>query len=127
MQPSMKRPYYYIINIEDPTKNTTFTDENRKGITESGKEQRYGNSTKPIMQIKCGSAKLDAVYVDYLRAPQYLSSEQGQLDDMVDNTQVIEFPDYVIYEIINEIVNIVMENGSNPRVQTHAAVSQSIA
>ena len=46
---------------------------------------------------------------------------------MVDNTQVIEFPDYVIYEIINEIVNIVMENRSNPRVQTHAAVSQSIA
>ena len=70
---------------------------------------------------------MDAVYVDYLRAPQYLSIEQEQLDDIVDNTQVIEFPDYVIYEIINEIVNIVMENGSNPRVQTHAAVSQSIA
>lgn len=127
MQPSMKRPYYYIINIEDPSKNSAFTDDARKQIIKKGDEKRYGNSTKPIMQIKCGSAKLDAVYVDYLRAPQYLSIEQGQLDDMVDNTQVIEFPDYVIYEIINEIVNIIMENGSNPRVQTHAAVSQSIA
>ena len=127
MRPSMKRPYYYIINIEEPSKDPTFTDGNRKKITVNGQEQRYGNSTKPIMQIKCGDAKLDAVYVDYLRAPQYLSIQQEQLDDMVDNTQVIEFPDYVIYEIINEIVNIVMENGSNPRVQTHAAVSQSIA
>lgn len=129
MKPSSKRPYYYIININDLTDNPSFkNDDDRKKITERGNEERYGNSTLPMMQIKCGNTtQLNAVYIDYLRAPKYLSIEQEQLDDIVDTTQVIEFPDYVIYEIINEIVNIVMENGSNPRIQTHPPVSQSIA
>ena len=36
MRPSMKRPYYYIINIEEPSKDPNFTDENRKKITVNG-------------------------------------------------------------------------------------------
>jgi len=59
---------------------------------------------------------LNAVYIDYLRAPEYLSLDQDILDDVTDNSQIIEFPDYVVYEIINQIVKLVMENGSNPRI-----------
>ena len=40
---------------------------------------------------------------------------------------MLEFPDYVCQEIINELVNIVMENISDQRLQTHPVVSQSIA
>jgi len=39
----------------------------------------------------------------------------------------MEFPDYVCQEIINELVNLVMENTADPRLQTHIPVNQSIA
>jgi hypothetical protein len=39
----------------------------------------------------------------------------------------MEYPDYVCQEIINELVHIVMENSSDPRLNTHIPVSQSIA
>mgnify|MGYP003476368686 FL=1 len=48
------------------------------------------------------------------------------LDSIEDNSQVLEFPDYVIYEIINEIVDLMLENASNPRVQSHYAINQLI-
>ena len=44
-----------------------------------------------------------------------------------DTSQIMEFPDYVCQEIINELVNIVMENTADPRLQTHIPISQSIA
>jgi hypothetical protein len=38
---------------------------------------RYGNSVKPVMEIKYGDAltnhKVENVFVDYLRAPRYYS------------------------------------------------------
>ena len=50
MKPSRKRPYYYIINIQDPSEN----DEYFKG-------GRYGNSQVPVIQIKSGKDKPSAV------------------------------------------------------------------
>ena len=82
------------------------------------------------MQIKCGDDpryQLTAVYIDYLRAPEYLTLDQDILDSVTDTSQVIEFPDYVVYEIINEIVKLVMENGQNPRIQTNPQVNQTVA
>jgi hypothetical protein len=65
--------------------------------------------------------------VDYLRAPYYYTLTQDQLDEIADKSMIIEFPDYVIYEIINTLVKLVLENGSNPRIQTHMGVNQTIA
>lgn len=136
MKPSAKRPYYYIINIEDPDKSNIVSDDKKKEISkdQNGKYIRtgirYGNSVQPIMQIKCGSNsryELEAVYIDYLRAPEYLSIDRDILDTIEDESQVIEFPDYVVYEIINEIVKLVMENGQNPRIQTNPPVNQTVA
>ena len=127
MKPSVKRPYYYIINIEDPIKDGLSDDDKKKEVDQA---RRYGNSVQPIMQIKCGDDpkyELKAVYVDYLRAPEYLTLDKDILDDIIDNSQVIEFPDYVVYEIINEIVKLIMENGQNPRIQTNPPVNQSVA
>lgn len=132
MRPSVKQPYYYIINIDDPSKkDNTYNDQTRKQIVEAGDEKRYGNAVLPIMQIKCGNDlrnyTLKGVYIDYLRAPQYLSIDQDILDNVTDTSQIIEFPDYVVYEIINQIVKLIMENGSNPRIQTNPAVSKTIS
>ncbi len=131
MKPSAKRPYYYISNIENPEPWTE--EEGASGSPArkyKQKEKRYGNSTKPIMQIKCGndrqSYQLKCVYIDYLRAPQFVSVDQIDLDKVEDTTPQIEFPDYVTLEIINELVTLILENGKDPRMQTQYQVGQSI-
>lgn len=128
MAPSYKRPYYYIFNMTDPVKSG-ISDDVKSQITGSGAEQRYGNATIPVIQIKCGSQnryKLHAVSIDYLRVPQYLAFDQSQLDDIDDTTQVVEFPDYVIYEIINKLVTQILENHQDPRIQTQPVVTKTI-
>ena len=130
MKPSVKQPYYYIMNISDPVLDTSqyHTDEDKDLLAVSS-YQRYGNSTKPTMQIKYGNDpryKLSEVRIDYLRAPYYYTLTQDQLDDIQDQSMIIEFPDYVVYEIINTLVKLILENGGNPRIQTHMGVNQSI-
>lgn len=128
MKPSYKRPYYYITNIQNPLANQNGSVSTDQKNTNVNNKIRYGNATNPIMQIKCGSEKkykLHAVYIDYLRAPEYVAFTQAQLDDPVDNTQAIEFPDYVVYEIINVLVSLAMENHSDTRMQTYQLFNQS--
>lgn len=122
MQPSVQRPYYYISNIEDPS--VIDSDRDKQA------DKRYGNHTVPKMQIKCGKDNkyyLHAVYVDYLRSPKYVSLTQDDLDAIEDTTMILEFPDYVIYEIINEIVTLCLENARDQRLNTFLPISQSIA
>ena len=83
------------------------------------------------MEIRYGKDdslfELESVYVDYLKTPQNVRLTQEQLDLTEDTSQMMEFPDYVCQEIINELVTLVMENSSDPRLQTHIPVTQSIA
>jgi hypothetical protein len=44
-----------------------------------------------------------------------------------DTTQVLEFPDYICYEIINLFVKLVMENIGDPRLQTNIPINQTIS
>lgn len=100
------------------------------GVERVGK-LRYGNPSTVRLEIRYGKDNslftLDSVYVDYIKAPQYIRITQEQLDLTEDTSQIMEFPDYVCQEIINELVHIVMENSSDPRLNTHIPVSQSIA
>ena len=92
---------------------------------------RYGNASKVRLEIRYGKDnslfELTNIWVDYIKSPQYIRLTQEQLDLTEDTSQKMEFPDYVCQEIINELVHIVMENSSDPRMQTHPAFSQSIA
>ena len=94
-------------------------------------EVRYGNPSTVRLEIRYGKDNslftLDSVYVDYIKAPQFIRITQEQLDLTEDTSQIMEYPDYVCQEIINELVHIVMENSSDPRLNTHIPVSQSIA
>ena len=93
--------------------------------------QRFGNASQVRLEIRYGKDdslfELASVYVDYIKTPQFIRLTQEQLDLTEDTSQIMEFPDYVCQEIINELVHIVMENASDPRLQSHPAVSQSIA
>ena len=98
---------------------------------ERGASVRYGNSSEVRCEIRYGSDdrifELEKVYIDYIKAPQHIRLTVKQLDSTEDISQVLEYPDYVCQEILNELVHIIMENISDQRLQTHPVVSQSIA
>ena len=79
--------------------------------------KRYGNHQKVRMELRFGEDQNvipESVYVDYLMAPKQINLTQEEIDDYEDNSQIIEFPDYVVYEIINILVRLVLEQNSNP-------------
>lgn len=92
---------------------------------------RYGNASNTRLEIRYGQDtsvfKLIGIQIDYIKAPQYIRFTKDQLDLTEDTSQVLEFPDYICQEIINELVKLIMENASDPRMQTQPAVSMSIA
>ena len=71
--------------------------------------------------------ELTDVFVDYIKTPQKIRLTQDQIDMVEDTSQVMEFPDYVCQEIINELAKLLLENASDPRLQTNLAVNQTIA
>lgn len=118
----------------NPTQNTG-TNLNRVVNTHSLVQRdtavRYGNTSKVRCEIRYGKDDtiftLKNVLIDYIKAPQTIRLTQQQVDLTEDTSQIMEFPDYVCQEIINELVTLVMENTADPRLQTHNAVTQSIA
>lgn len=92
---------------------------------------RYGNSTAVRCEIRYGNDRsvfeLEKVLIDYIKAPQQIRLTQEQIDLTRDTSQIMEFPDYVCQEIINELVTLIMERDADPRTQSHQVVSQSIA
>lgn len=113
LQPSWKRPYYFINKVsniipEDQTKPTEYI--NR-------------------IEIRLGKSKQvpSRVYIDYLQTPQTLELTEDQLNEVNDVSQIMQFPEYICYEIINEIVKLVLENSSDPRLNTNLPINQTIA
>lgn len=93
--------------------------------------QRYGNASKVRMEIRYGHDdsvfKLKQVLVDYIKTPQHIRLTQEQMNLTADHSQIMEFPDYVCQEIINELTMLVMENTADPRLPSNTQVTQSIA
>lgn len=138
-RPSIKKPYYFIYNTKDSLNNifsnniqeNTVNPEVIKLTTKKPILYNQQNSGKMKMQIRCGSKdtthNLFGVLINYLRVPKKISLTQEQLDLIQDTSEVMEFQDYVCREIINELVTAILENTSNPRLETYLPVSQSIA
>lgn len=138
MRPSYKNPYFYINNVTTspnyPTVATTESDSvtfSAGSNIERVEDTRYGNRSKVRMELRYGKDNttfvLSRVYIDYLKSPQFIRLTQEQVDEVIDSSQILEFPDYVCQEITNELVRLLLENGSDPRLQSHIPVNQSIA
>ena len=96
-----------------------FTGSAKQDAVEQPSGSRYTNASTVTVEIRCGNDKsnifeLAAVQIDYLKAPQYIRLTQEELDSDEDISQVLEFPDYVNQEIINELVNLVMRKINDP-------------
>lgn len=92
-------------------------------------ELRYGNRSRVRMEIRYGDDtvfQLSKIYVDYIKSPQFVKLTEDQIDEIEDNSQILEFQDYVCQELVNDVVKLIMENASDPRLQTHIPINQSI-
>ena len=113
--------------------NRTFNyDSETKSTVEKPAGSRYANSSRVKIEIRCGRDKsnifsLSAVQIDYVKAPQFIRLTQEQLDSDEDISQIMEFPDYVNQEIVNELVNLVMRKINDPSLSAHIQMTQSIA
>ena len=155
-RPTYKRPYYFIHNVNtnsdlptdnysselyEPTedgdklirglsKTITIGGEKKSLVTKEA-TNRYGNVEPVRVEIRYGSIpanlELDTIYVDYLKTPQHVELTQDQLDLVEDTSQLLEYPDYVCYEIVGELVKLFLENASDPRLQTNIPINQTIA
>ena len=100
-------------------------------VSEKLSTERYGNKSKVRLEIRYGKDNslfiLSSIYIDYRKSPQFIRLTQDQIDEVEDNSQTIEFPDYVCQEIVNELVKLLMENASDPRLQTNIPINQTIA
>ena len=92
---------------------------------------RAGNTSNVRMEIRYGKDdtlfQLKEVQVDYVKSPQFIRLTQEQIDLTEDTSQIMEFPDYVNQEIINELVHLVMEHANDPRLSNNIQMTQSIA
>ena len=112
------------------SKTITIGGEQKSLVTKEA-TNRYGNVEPVRVEIRYGSMpanlELDTIYVDYLKTPQHVELTQDQLDLVEDTSQLLEYPDYVCYEIVGELVKLFMENASDPRLQTNIPINQTIA
>lgn len=132
----------WIVTETAEVKNTTESQSNlprtislkniqNKSTVEKESGIRYGNPSSVRCEIRYGKDhsvfELQSVVIDYIKAPQTIRLTQEQVDLTEDTSQIMEFPDYVCQEIINELTMLVMENTADPRLQTNTVVTQSIA
>lgn len=114
---------YLTINSSTAVNNNT--------LVEKSAGTRYGNRSKVRMEIRYGVDNslftLNKVYIDYLKAPQFIRLTQEQVDTVKDTSQILEFPDYVCQEIVNDLTKLIMENAKDERLQTNIPINQTIA
>ena len=109
----------------------TFSDNKVASLVEKPTAQRIANPSQVRIEIRTGKDdsifELQTIYIDYIKAPQHIRLTQEQIDLTEDTSQMMEFPDYVCQEIINELTHLIMENSSDPRLQSHMPITMSIA
>ena len=90
----------------------------------------YGDCTKSVLEIRVGDERTKktptSAYIDYLKTPKVINLTDDDLENDNDLTAELEFPEYACFEIINEFVKLLLENASDPRLQTNIPINQSI-
>ena len=146
MRPMYKRPYYYLTNINtantivtNPSMDTAILDANKENnetpsaLVDSNNVpgDRLANPSTVRLELRYGNDDgvfvPNNIYVDYLKSPMYIRLTQEQINSTLDYSQVLEFPDYVCFEIANIFVRLLMENASDPRLQTNIPINNTIA
>lgn len=118
-------------NFQRIFKLKTTKGEQQVSLVEKPIALRAGNTSNVRCEIRYGKDdslfQLVEVQIDYVKCPQFIRLTQEQIDLTEDTSQIMEFPDYVNQEIINELVHLVMERVNDPRLGNNIQMTQSIA
>lgn len=135
LKPTYKHPYYSLININDhseivsnETMDNTIEGETLVDMTKDA-YSRLVNPYTVRLELKFGDNENvipQKVYVDYLKAPMKVQLTYDQIYATSDTSQTLEFPDYVCHEIINLATRLILENISDPRLQSNMALNNTI-
>lgn len=136
-KPSYKRPYYTISEItekdiitETAVNPCIEVPRDTEDLVESVLNPCDSADWKggKVINIRCGDTKKfepKMIYIDYIKTPRLVNITENDLYGE-DVTKEMEFPEYVCYEIINEFVKLLLENASDPRLQTNIPINQTI-
>jgi hypothetical protein len=86
-------------------------------------------SLKPDLFYYIGDIRkydIKDIYIDYLKEPEIVNLTLQQRDLPLDTSAPLEFPEYVCNEIIKNVVKLVLESSSDPRLKTHIPINKSI-
>jgi hypothetical protein len=70
--------------------------------------------------------KISTITIEYLSQPILVDLQEDEIESDADTSQVLEFSKEVGEEII-KVAFLILERGSNPRLQSNMAVNQSIS
>jgi hypothetical protein len=71
--------------------------------------------------------KISTITIEYLSQPILVDLQEDEIESDADTSQVLEFSKEVGEEIIKVALKLILERGSNPRLQSNMAVNQSIS
>jgi hypothetical protein len=100
LKPEFYRPYYELINNNIKI-NVGTTDAKRVAVKD--------------------------IVIEYLCQPALVDLTEEQIEEEADTSQVLEFSQDVGEEITKVALKLILERGSNPRLQSHTVVNQSIS
>lgn len=127
LKPKYRRPYY-IIN-DNPTRPTSIFE----GNLLTNRVDGANNSEISILTGSHPKFTVSRVELTYIRVPRrlLLTYEEAFNDTLTgsssDTSQVLEFPDYICYEILNDLVLLLMENNKDERRGEFNQLTQTIA
>lgn len=117
LKPSYKHPYYRISGSEASATSAELIVRDAGGVSKQI-EILYGKDSSKF--------SIENIHIEYLKVPLRINLTQDEIDSDIDTSQELEFPEYVCMEILKGLVKLLMENASDPRLQTNIPVNQTI-
>lgn len=71
--------------------------------------------------------EISSITIEYLTQPEKVDLSESEIENDEDTSQLMEFSSEVGEEIIKLALKLILERGSNPRLQANMAVNQSIS
>jgi len=120
LRPHPNRPYYQVL---DHTKNSGYWQ-----MTDNDGQMFQNKPTfKVFIGKKPDNLTVDSILIYHLKLPEKLTLFDDDIFTFSgDNSQIVEFPDYLKNEFVRRITMYLLEKEGNPRIQTQPQINQDI-
>ena len=129
LRPTYRMPYYKV-ETSGWSKNEEGEIQVLKGSTPGSKVTvTFGADTYYKLQGKVkkdGIFQLVGIHCDFVKFPEPIRLTYTQLDELKDESDVMEFKEDVCHEIIKEAVKLIAFNTANPLVQGYEQVNMTV-